>query len=381
MIPLATPDLRGNEAAYLQQCVDSTFISSVGRFVQEFEKSVAAAVGAAGGVATCSGTTALHLALATLRIGHGDLVLLPSFTFIASANAITLAGARPWLIDVERRSWTMDPEQLRRELTEKTKVDGSRLVHRETGERVAAIMPVHTLGHPADMDALAGIAAEYGLPLVADAAAAAGARYKGRQIGGLATLSCLSFNGNKTITCGGGGMVVSQDEALLARAQHLNTTARQGTSYLHDEASFNYRLTNLQAAVGLAQIERLDSFLAAKRRIFERYAHALADLPGMQPFPIAEWAESAYWFSGMVLDDAGRLLGLIRTLNDAGIQARDFWVPMHRQPPYLGCPRSESMAVSDDIAPRILTLPCSTHLTDGDQDFVIERLREIWLAA
>lgn len=378
MIPLATPDLRGNEGRYLQQCIDSTFISSVGQFVTQFETATAEAAGALGGVATSSGTAALHLALATLHIGHGDLVILPSYTFIASANAISMAGARPWLMDIEAESWTLDATRLRAALEEATHLENGRLLHRRTGERVAAIMPVHTLGHPADMDAIGQVAADFDLPVVADAAAAMGATCRDRPIGVLAQLSCLSFNGNKTVTCGGGGMVLSGDHDLLTRAAHLNTTARNGTAYVHDEAAFNYRMTNIQAAVGLAQIERLADLVAAKRRIFRRYAEALDDLPGMHPLPQASWAESACWFAGMSLDDPNRLRTLIGALNEAGIQARDFWVPMHWQPPYRGCPRAESLVQSEAIAPRVLTLPCSTHLSEDDQAMVIDRVRSIW---
>ena len=378
MIPLATPDLRGNEGRYLQQCIDSTFISSVGQFVTQFETATAEAAGALGGVATSSGTAALHLALATLHIGHGDLVILPSYTFIASANAISMAGARPWLMDIDAESWTLDATRLRAALEEATHLENGRLLHRRTGERVAAIMPVHTLGHPADMDAIGQVAADFDLPVVADAAAAMGATCRDRPIGVLAQLSCLSFNGNKTVTCGGGGMVLSGDHDLLTRAAHLNTTARNGTAYVHDEAAFNYRMTNIQAAVGLAQIERLADLVAAKRRIFRRYAEALDDLPGMHPLPQASWAESACWFAGMLLDDPNRLRTLIGALNEAGIQARDFWVPMHWQPPYRGCPRAESLVQSEAIAPRVLTLPCSTHLSEDDQAMVIDRVRSIW---
>lgn len=378
MIPLATPDLRGNEGRYLQQCIDSTFISSVGQFVTRFETATAEAAGALGGVATSSGTAALHLALATLHIGHGDLVILPSYTFIASANAISMAGARPWLMDIDAESWTLDATRLRAALEEATHLENGRLLHRRTGERVAAIMPVHTLGHPADMDAIGQVAADFDLPVVADAAAAMGATCRDRPIGVLAQLSCLSFNGNKTVTCGGGGMVLSGDHDLLTRAAHLNTTARNGTAYVHDEAAFNYRMTNIQAAVGLAQIERLADLVAAKRRIFRRYAEALDDLPGMHPLPQASWAESACWFAGMLLDDPNRLRTLIGALNEAGIQARDFWVPMHWQPPYRGCPRAESLVQSEAIAPRVLTLPCSTHLSEDDQAMVIDRVRSIW---
>ncbi|MFN3171114.1 MAG: aminotransferase class I/II-fold pyridoxal phosphate-dependent enzyme [Hyphomicrobiales bacterium] len=378
MIPLAVPDLSGNESRYLQQCIDTTFVSSVGRFVDDFESAVAQVAGTTGAVATSSGTTALHLALAALRVGRGDLVVLPSYTFIASANAISMAGARPWLIDISQETWTLDPSALRAALEQDTISQDGSYVHRQTGERVAAIMPVHTLGHPADMDAIGDVARDYQLPVVADSAAALGALYKQRPIGQLATVSCLSFNGNKTITSGGGGMVLSNERGILERAEHLNTTARVGSAYLHDEAAFNYRMTNVQAAVGLAQVERLEIFLAAKARISQRYSSELFDLPGLTLFPNADWAQSAHWFSGIVIDEPAKLSGLVAALNKVGIQAREFWIPMHSQTPYRDCPIFGDLNVSSDIAQRILTLPCSTNLTDDDQGFVISQIRELW---
>lgn len=377
MIPLAVPDLSGNESRYLQQCIDTTFVSSVGRFVDDFESAVAQVAGAANAVATSSGTTALHLALAALRVRRGDLVLLPSYTFIASANAISMAGARPWLIDISPETWTLDPSALRAALEQDTIFQDGSCVHRLTGERIAAIMPVHTLGHPADMDAVGDVAQDYQLPIVADAAAALGALYKQRPIGQLATVSCLSFNGNKTITSGGGGMVLSNDQSILDRAQHLNTTARIGSAYLHDEAAFNYRMTNVQAAVGLAQVERLEIFLAAKARIYERYLKELSGIPGLASFPHAKWAQSACWFSGVVLDNEHELTRLVRELNSVGVQAREFWRPMHVQPPYRDCPSFGDLRVSSQISTRVLTLPCSSCLTEEDQGFVIAQVQRL----
>ena len=227
MIPLAVPNLGGNEARYLQECVETNFVSSVGPFVDRFEAMVAEASGASHAVATSSGTTGLHAALTALGVGRDDLVVLPSFTFIASANAISHCGATPWLLDVCGDSWTLDVAQLARVLeTQAERRDGD-LVHRESGRRVAALMPVYTLGLPAEMEPLVRVAMRHGLPVVADAAAALGARYRGRAVGALgADLSVFSFNGNKTVTAGGGGVVVGEDEALCARVRHLTTTAR-----------------------------------------------------------------------------------------------------------------------------------------------------------
>jgi dTDP-4-amino-4,6-dideoxygalactose transaminase len=374
MIPLAIPNISGNEGAYLQECVRSNFVSSVGPYVSRFEEMGAAATGAAHAVATSAGTTGLHLALTAVGVRAGDLVITPAFTFIASANAISHCAASPWLFDVSPRHWTLDAQLVRSELERHAVRRGADWVHRDTGRRLAAIMPVHTLGHPSDMDALAAVAAQYDLPLVADAAAALGARYKGRAIGSLACLSVLSFNGNKTVTAGGGGMVVGDDAELMRWVRHLSTTARAGIEYEHDAVGFNYRMTNLQAAVGCAQMERLDEFVAAKQHIDARYREELRDIQSLGLFPVADWSTSACWFSGVTVMGAHTVRALCARLRESGIEARTFWKPIHLQAPYAGCPRT-SMSVSEEIWHRILTLPCSTQLTVAEQSLVISTLR------
>ena len=377
MIPLCVPSLEGNEARYLQECIESTFVSSVGAFVDRLEGLSAQAAGSRLGVATSSGTTALHLALMSVGVGRDDLVILPSYTFIASANAISHAGAVPWLMDVTAESWTLDPRLLAEQLERETRRDGDRLIHAASGRRVAAVMPVHTLGHPAHMDPIVAAARAFGLKVVADGAAALGSTYKGRPMGQLgADLSAVSFNGNKTVTAGGGGMVLGDDEALMALARHISTTARVGTDYTHDRVGYNYRLTNLQAAVGCAQLERLDQLVSAKRRIRDAYDAALAGLPGVTLFPRVDWAEGAAWFSGILLKDAEAVVAARGKLREAGIDARPFWKPVHLQPPYAQAPRTP-MPVSDSLWGRVLTLPCSANLTPADQERVITVLREI----
>jgi perosamine synthetase len=379
MIPLAVPHLAGREAAYLQECIDSTFVSSVGPFVTRFEEAVASAAGTAGAVPTSSGTTGLHLALTTVGVGRDDLVILPTLTFIASANAIAHCGASPWLFDVTQESWTLDPQQIADVLHDRAVPGPSGVVDRVTGRRIAAIMPVHTLGHPADTDALCDVAARYELPVVVDAAAALGATYRGRPIG-QAPVRCsvFSFNGNKTVTAGGGGAVVADDLDVIERARHLSTTARVGSDYTHDQVGFNYRMTNLQAAVGCAQLEQLDTFVAAKKRIDATYRAELADLPGVTGFPRASWAESACWLSGVVVAEERReeVPGLLAGLQEAGIDARPFWKPMHLQPPYRGAP-VETVERSGELWDRIVTLPSSSGLVEGDQRKVIDTVRSL----
>lgn len=378
MIPLAIPNISGNEGKYLQECIATNFVSTVGSFVTQFEERVAEAANARYGVSTCSGTAGLHLALTTLGVVHNDLVVLPSFTFIASANAISHCGASPWLMDVEPDSWTLDVQLLKDTLASETQASGDQRIHTSTGRRVAAVMTVYTLGQPSDMDPLREVAREFNLPLVADAAAALGCRYKGRNIGDLADLTVFSFNGNKTITAGGGGMVVGNDAELLRLVKHLSTTARVGTDYHHDRIGFNYRLTNIQAAVGCGQIERLDEFVANKRRLDAVYRQHFDGIEGIGLFPSPDWADSACWFTGITIDGDGlpSITESCERLQEKGVGARPFWKPIHLQPIYEQAPRT-SMATCESIWKTILPLPCSTQLSAQEQQEVVNIVKQV----
>lgn len=373
MIPLAVPNLSGNERNYLNQCIDTTFVSSVGEFVTRIEKMGADACGVKYGVATSAGTTGLHLALMGCGVERDDIVIIPTFTFIATANAVAHCGAVPWLMDIDSGTWTMDAGQLEKELSTKTEWRGDVLCHKRTGRRVAAIMPVYTLGNVADMERINEIAEKYRLPVIADAAAAIGATYHGKKIGKWAKLTVLSFNGNKTVTAGGGGMVLGDDEALLQKIRHTSTTARVTAEYDHDMVGYNYRMTNLQAAVGCAQMERLESFLERKRYIRAFYEKELADIPGSSFFPTPEGQESACWFSGIVLEDGGieTVRRICNALKEDGIEVRSFWKPVHLQKPYRESIRADSLEVAEGLWDRIVTLPCSTGITDGELERVV----------
>ena len=310
-------------------------------------------------------------------MAHGDLVILPAYTFIGSANAAALCGASPWLLDVSSQGWTLDPEALANALSSETERRSDGLYHRPTGRRVAAVIPVYTLGTPADIDPIREKACEYGLPVIADAAAALGAKYKGRDLTGLADLTVFSFNGNKTFTCGGGGAVVG-DPDLVGLVRHLSTTAKVGAEYHHDRIGFNYRLTNIQAAVGCAQLERLDDFLAAKKRIREVYNDFARTRKGLGTIPEPSWADSARWFSGLTLDEtAPPLAEVCQQLSAAGLESRPFWKPLHLQPPYLDSPQDPA-PVSEKIWQTFLALPSSTGLTDSDLDLVTRALERIF---
>lgn len=377
MIPLAVPNLAGREKEYLDNCIATTYVSSVGEYVTRFEKMAADATGTDFAVAMSAGTTGLHAALTAIGVRAGDLVILPTFTFIASANAVAHCGAVPWLMDVSADTWCMDAGQVRSELEKNCIIRDDSVIHVETGRRVAAIMPVYTLGNIPDMEKFRALADEYHLPLIADAACAIGATYHGQPFGALADASVLSFNGNKTITSGGGGMVVGNDKELLDRIRHLSTTARVGTEYDFDMVGFNYRMTNIQAAVGCAQMERLDSFINRKMQVRSYYAASLGDLDDITFFPTTEGGSC--WFSGIVLpvdrtiDD---VRALMLQLKEAGIESRTFWKPVHLQTPYRLAPHS-LMKVAESLWERIITLPCSTNITDDELKIVAESVRNL----
>ncbi len=379
MIPLAVPNLSGNERAYLNKCIDTTFVSSVGEFVNRIEEMAAKQCNTKYAVATSSGTTGLHLALTGCGVKENELVIIPTFTFIATANAVAHCGATPWLMDISPESWAMDADQLKQEIDTNTIFENGRLIHKETGKRVAAIMPVYTLGNIPEMDKIREIAKAYGLPLIADAAAAIGAVYKGKALGELADLTVLSFNGNKTVTAGGGGIVAGNDEALMKKLKHLSTTARVTAEYDHDMVGFNYRMTNIQAAVGCAQLERTDEFVKRKREIRSFYNNEFNGIKGVSLFPVPSYEESSCWFSGIVIDEGGldEIRQLCSKLREKEIESRSFWKPVHLQKPYENALKASSLEISSKLWNRILTLPCSTNITNDELKYVSDCVKEI----
>lgn len=371
-IPLAEPYLQGNELAYLEECLRTNWVSSVGPFVERFEREFAAFVGSRFAVACSSGTAALHVALRVLGVGPGDEVLVPTFTFIASANAVAYQGGRVTFVDSEPTTWNMDPS----------------LVAAEIGRRAAAGLPmpkaievVHLLGHPAEIDPLVQVCDEYGIVLFEDAAEALGATYRGgtfdgRHVGTVGRIGCFSFNGNKVITTGGGGMLVTDDEGLALHAKHLTTQARvPGPSYDHDEIGYNYRLSNLSAALGVAQLEALPSFLARKRDHAGRYDEAFRHLPGIQLPPRARWADRSAWLYSIRVDDAAKAVAVLSYLIGRGIGARPVWPPLHRMVPYEGSSLIGDGRQAEGIAATVISLPSSVGLGLVDQDRVIDAVR------
>ena len=379
MIPLAVPNLTGNERKYLNKCIDTTFVSSVGEFVNRIEEMTAKLCGAKYGVATSSGTTGLHLALTGCGVKRDELVIIPTFTLIATANAVAHCGAVPWLLDISADSWNLDISQLEKELKENTVWEDEIVVHKKTGRRIAAIMPVYTLGNVPDMDKINKIARDFRLPVIADAAASIGAEYKSKKIGELADLTVISFNGNKTVTAGGGGMIVGNDEKLMKKLKHLSTTARVTAEYDHDMVGFNYRMTNVQAAIGCAQLERAEEFVEKKRAIRKFYNKAFADVERVSLFPIPDEVESGCWFSGIVLNQGNlqEVRRICQGLRESGIEARSFWKPVHLQKPYCNALQAGSLKVSSGLWEKILTLPCSTNITEKELKYVAATVKEI----
>jgi perosamine synthetase len=380
MIPLSVPNLTEVEAANLKECIDSTFVSSVGPFVTRFENLIAGCSQSKEGIATSSGTSGLHLSLVTVGVKRDDLVILPSFTFIASANAISHCGATPWLFDIDPNSWTLDPTLLAHHLKQDTVRNAKdELIHKKTGRRVSAIMPVYTLGHPADMDPILKTAQSFRLPVVVDAAAAIGSTYRNLPLGKIgAELTVFSFNGNKTITTGGGGGIIGNDQSLIKRARHLSTTARVGSGYDHDQVGYNYRMTNLQAAVGVAQMERLEELVGMKRKIRDIYANAFVDHTQLKPLPRMDWAVGADWFSGFYFSEAlpSQVNEFRQKLRAMNIDARPFWKPVHLQSPYAAAPRTMQKN-GEAIWENIVTLPCSTNISDEEIEIVINAVEKL----
>ena len=378
MIPLAVPNLSGREKEYLENCIDTTYVSSVGEYVSRLEKMTADATGSKYAVATSSGTTGLHVMLKAAGVRAGELVIIPTFTFIASANAIAHCGAIPWSMDIRESDWCIDIDLVQEELKKNCIVQDGVVIHVPSGRRVAAIMPVYTLGNIPDMERLQEIAEVNGIPLVADAACAIGATHNEKSIGKLADISVLSFNGNKTVTSGGGGMVVGDDKEIMNYVRHLTTTARVGTEYDFDMIGFNYRMTNIQAAVGCAQMERLEKLVNRKKEIRKFYASALVGLldKGISFFP--ETNGGSCWLSGIVLQ-SDKTLDDVRLLLDElkrkGIESRTFWKPVHLQLPYKNAPCSLN-GVAERLWNRIVTLPCSTNITDNELEYVKNAIKE-----
>jgi perosamine synthetase len=378
VIPLCVPEIRGNEWRYVKECLDTGWVSSVGSYVDRFERAVADYVGTKHAVAMVNGTAALHVALLVAGVQPDDEVLVSTLTFIAPANAIRYVGARPVFIDAEPHYWQMDPQRVADFLGRHCERKGGALRNKKTGRRVRALLPVDVLGHPADLDALRDLARRYELVFIEDSTESLGARYRGRKVGADADIACFSFNGNKLLTTGGGGMLVTDDTALAERAKYLGTQAKDDPlEYVHGAVGYNYRLTNVQAAIGCAQMELLEEYVGAKRRIADRYRSELAELPGISVMQEASWAHSTHWMFTVLIDSQAFGLdsrAVLAAMTRDRIQTRPVWQPLHLSPAHAG-----ALAVGGEVAERIhrdaLSLPCSVGLVPEQQQRVISALR------
>jgi perosamine synthetase len=364
-IALHEPEFAGREWDYVKECLDIGWVSSVGAYVARFEHDLAACTGAAYAIATSNGTSALHVCLLLAGVRPGDEVLMPTLTFIATANAASYAGAVPHFVDCEAVSLGVDATRMEEYLGRTASVVDGVCTNRRTGRAIRALVVMHVFGHPCDLQALADVAARWRLVLVEDAAESLGSSYRGRHTGTTGLVSALSFNGNKVVTTGGGGAILTNDAALARRAKHLTTTARvpHAWNFIHDEVGYNYRLPNLNAALGCAQLEQLPSMLERKRRLAARYEAAFSDVEGVRFLREPAGTTSNYWLAAIVLDEAhaGRRDDVLRALNDAGYMSRPVWTLMHHLPMYRDCPRAD-LNTAERMERCVVNLPSSAKL-------------------
>lgn len=364
-IALHEPIFAGNEWAYVKDCLDSGWVSSAGAYVDRFEKQLAEFTGVRRAVAVVNGTAALHIALKLVGVEAGDEVLVPSLTFVATANAVAYCGAVPHFVDSEERTLGLDPFKLKEYLDDHARVTGGVCYNRYTGRPIRAVVPMHTFGHPVDLDPLIDVSSEFCLAVVEDAAEALGSFYRGRHTGNWGRAAILSFNGNKTITTGGGGAILTNDETLADRARHITTTAKlpHKWDYFHDEIGYNYRMPNLNAALGCAQMEELPGILERKRVLADRYVSVFGPLEGVTFFQEPPFARSNYWLNALLLDDelSDQKERILQASNDAHLMTRPAWTLLHKLPAFQQAPRM-GLEVAESLERRIINIPSSAFL-------------------
>jgi perosamine synthetase len=364
--PLHEPVFEGREIAYLTECIETGWVSSVGKFVDRFEQELAAFTGTRRAVAVANGTVALHACLRLAGVEPGDEVLVPTLTFVGTVNPIAYAGAIPHFVDSEEATLGVDPDKLAAYLETTLAEDGPR--NRNTGRRVRALVVMHTYGHPARLHELAEVCDRFGLVLIEDAAESLGSYYRGTHTGNTGRLAALSFNGNKTVTTGGGGAILTNDEALGALAKHLTTTAKQPHrwAFNHDMVGYNYRMPNINAALGCAQLEQLPGFLEAKRALAARYLETFREVPGARVFTEPPECRSNYWLNVLLLDPAheARRDAVLEATNAAGVTTRPAWTLMHRLPMFASAPRMD-LCTAEIIERRLINLPSGVGTARG----------------
>ena len=366
-IALHEPEFNNQAETLVLDCLRSTYVSSVGEYVQDFETELAAACGVKHAVAMVNGTAALEVALRVVGVEPDSEVLLPSLTFVATANAVSHLNAVPHFVDVEDRSLGIDSDALARHLKKIGRQTSEGLFNKETGRRISAIIPVHVFGHPVAMDDLNAVANSFDLPVIEDAAEALGSQYKLKHCGSLGQAGAFSFNGNKILTTGGGGAVVTNDSKIADLARHLSSTAKlvHPWEFEHDSVGYNYRMPNLNAALGVSQLMDLETRIASKRTLGAAYESAFSDQPGLRVLTEPSYATSNYWLNAIILDSAavGCRDAVLKKLHKLGFMARPIWKPMHKQVMYADAPRAK-LPITEDFAGRIINLPSSAHLKD-----------------
>tara|TARA_B100001175_G_scaffold219093_1_gene186413 strand:+ start:14696 stop:15826 length:1131 start_codon:yes stop_codon:yes gene_type:complete len=374
MVLLSGPNLSGNELKYVKDCIDTGWVSSVGSYVSDFEKSLSNYVGSKYAVAMSSGTTALHLSLEVLNICKDDYVIAPNLTFIATLNAIKYTNAIPILLDVDEKSWQMDLDLLEKFLDSKTKQVGSNCVLKEDGKIIKALVSVHVLGNMCDMSRLVKICETYNIILVEDAAESLGSKYSLKHSGTFGKIGCFSFNGNKIITCGGGGMIVTDDEKIAIKAKHLSTQAKADSfEYFHDEIGYNYRLTNVSAAIGLAQMEQLNKFIRKKHEIKDFYVNSLKNV-GDIIFQNVDNKVSSNWWLFTIRTKKQK--SLLNALNKNKLQSRPFWIPMNNLPMFKENIYITEKNISSIIYESALSIPCSTNIKEEELSRVVDCIKK-----
>lgn len=360
MIPVCVPTLSGNELKYVTECIETNWISSRGKFVDLFEDKFSNYCGTRFGISTSNGTTAIHLALVTLGIGRGDEVIVPTFTTVASVNPVLYSGGIPVLVDSEPQTWNIDPEKIEEKITPKTK----------------AIMVVHLYGHPVDMDPVIEIGQKYDIPIIEDAAEAHGAEYKGKKVGGLGDISCFSFYANKIITTGEGGMIVTNNEEWALKAKSLRDHAygKGEKRFLHTDIGYNYRLTNLQAAIGLAQFEKINEYVNARRRNAKIYNEFFNAIEGVERPPKKRWAKNVYWMYTILISNRAKISRgeVMKKLKEKEIDTRPTFYPIHKQPLYSKLFGKESYPIAEDLGKRGINLPSSNNLKEEEIKYISE---------
>ena len=367
-IPLHEPTFGGNEWQYVKECLDTAWVSSVGAYVDRFEAELAAYTGVKRAVAVVNGTAALQVCLRIVGVEEGDEVLVPALTFVATANVVTYCGAFCHFVDSEERTLGMDPHRLAEYLEDIAEIRPEGCHNRMTGRRIKAVLPMHTFGHPVDLDPLLDVCERFQLELVEDAAESLGSFYKKRHTGNCGKVSALSFNGNKIITTGGGGAILTNNEELGRLAKHLTTTAKlpHRWEFNHDMVGYNYRMPNINAALGCAQLEQLPLFLQSKRALAERYSEAFACIEGVSFFIEPSFARSNYWLNILLLEQENAELRdeILQYTNDVGIMTRPAWTLMHKLPMFSDCPRME-LRVAESLERRLINIPSSATLGEN----------------